>query len=262
MKQYNSSSKHTATLSNRGFYTILSLCGLIIAVSAWVLWSSAKSAPAEEPKTSATTPIIAPTGSIPEPIKDEPVMETENEFETPKAVDAPIDASEPVSDKTDAEPVSAPAPEPAPEPAPTVKVSAPVYVRPVSGKVITPFSGDELLYQPTLRDWRVHTGTDISAEPGETVLAITDGTVQDVFEDDMYGTCVSISHNDNLVTTYRGLEEIRVSAGQAVSAGEAIGSCAKDIDSESALGTHLHIEASKEGALIDVLSLIGGDEEE
>ena len=39
MKQYNS--KHTAVLSTRGFYTILTVCCLIIAVSAWVLWTSA-----------------------------------------------------------------------------------------------------------------------------------------------------------------------------------------------------------------------------
>ena len=35
MKQYQS--KHTAVLSTRGFYTILSLCALIIAASAWVI---------------------------------------------------------------------------------------------------------------------------------------------------------------------------------------------------------------------------------
>ena len=39
MKQYQS--KHTAVLSSRGFYTILTVCALIIAASAWVLWSTA-----------------------------------------------------------------------------------------------------------------------------------------------------------------------------------------------------------------------------
>ena len=39
MKQYQS--KHTAALSTRGFYTILSLCALIIAASAWVIWGNA-----------------------------------------------------------------------------------------------------------------------------------------------------------------------------------------------------------------------------
>ncbi len=251
MKQYNTS-KHTASLSNRGFYTILTICGVIIAVSAWVLWSNIRSEPEEEPQTSSiSSPIIAPTSSMPDVKKEEPATENTDEPE-----ETPLYVSEPVS--------STPVPEPEPvyDPTPTVTVSAPVYVRPVEGAVITPFSGDELLYQPTLGDWRVHTGTDIAAEPGQTVLALTDGTVQDIIQDDMYGTCVTVSHPSDLATTYRGLDEIRVSAGQAVSAGEALGSCAKTINAEAALGTHLHVEATRAGTFIDVLSLLGEYETE
>ena len=39
MKHYEP--KHIAVLSDRGFYTILTVCGLIIAASAWVLWMNA-----------------------------------------------------------------------------------------------------------------------------------------------------------------------------------------------------------------------------
>ncbi len=252
MKQYNTS-KHTASLSNRGFYTILTICGVIIAVSAWVLWSNVMNTPEEEPQTSISSPIIAPTSSMPDVKKEEPATENKDE-----PVDTPLYDSKPV--------VSTPEPEPEPEPVyddtPTVTVSAPVYVRPVEGAVITPFSGDELLYQPTLGDWRVHTGTDIAAEPGQTVLALTDGTVQEITQDDMYGACVTISHPSDLTTTYRGLDEIRVSAGQAVSAGEALGNCAKTIDAEAALGTHLHVEAARAGTFIDILSLLGEYETE
>ncbi len=250
MKQYNTS-KHTASLSNRGFYTILTICGVIIAVSAWVLWSNVRSTPEEEPSTSISSPIIAPTSSMPD-VKEEKTA-TENADEP---VNDTLYVSEPV--------VSTPDPEPEPvyDSTPTVTVSAPVYVRPIEGAVITPFSGDELLYQPTLGDWRVHTGTDIAAEPGQTVLALTDGTVQEITQDDMYGACVTISHPSDLTTTYRGLDEIRVSAGQSVSAGEAIGSCAKTIDAEAALGTHLHVEAARAGTFIDVLSLLGEYETE
>ena len=57
MKQYQS--KHTAALSTRGFYTILSLCALIIAASAWVIWGNAHRQNAVEPDTGM--PIIAIT---------------------------------------------------------------------------------------------------------------------------------------------------------------------------------------------------------
>ena len=173
---------------------------------------------------------------------------------------AEADAAAAAETDTDAQ-ETAPAETAAPaEPTPTVTVSAPIYVRPVSGAVITPFSGDELLFQPTFGDWRVHTGTDFAAEAGETVLALTDGTVQEVFEDGLYGTCVTLSHDADLTSTYRGLTDVRVVAGQAVTAGEALGAVAETIDAEAALGTHLHVETARAGTAVDVLELLGESE--
>lgn len=244
MKQYNS--KHTAVLSTRGFYTILTVCCLIIAVSAWVLWTNA-TAP-EETDAEANVPIITPAEDLPDLTADTPVM-AEEETPVPEE-DEPAEPPEQTQESL------------APAPTPTVTVSAPIYVRPVSGTVITPFSGDELLFQPTFGDWRAHTGTDFSAEPGETVLALTDGTVQEVFEDGLYGTCVTLSHDADLTSTYRGLTDVRVTAGQAVTAGEALGTVAETIDAEAALGTHLHVEASRAGTPVDVLELLGESEVE
>ena len=62
MKQYNS--KHTAVLSTRGFYTILTICCLIIAVSAWVLWTSADD-PAQT-EAEASVPIVTPAEDLPD----------------------------------------------------------------------------------------------------------------------------------------------------------------------------------------------------
>ena len=137
MKHYEP--KHIAALSDRGFYTILTVCGLIIAASAWVLWMHAgSSAETAVPETGA--PVITPAEDVPDlTVQDVPVT--------------------------------------AEEPAPVVTVSAPVYTRPTAGAVLTPFSGDMLLFQPTLGDWRVHSGTDFACEAGENVLALTDGTV-------------------------------------------------------------------------------------
>ena len=244
MKQYNS--KHTAVLSTRGFYTILTVCCLIIAVSAWVLWSSATAS--EPAETEASTPIITPAESIPDLSEDTPVLSEETA--APEEDEQPVPEEQPAESEETA----------APTPTPTVTVSAPIYVRPASGAVITPFSGDELLFQPTFGDWRVHTGTDFAAEPGENVLALTDGTVQEVFEDGLYGTCVTLSHDAVLTSTYRGLTDVRVVAGQAVTAGETLGAVAETIDAVAALGTHLHVEAARAGTPVDVLELLGESE--
>ena len=244
MKQYNS--KHTAALSTRGFYTILTVCCLIIAVSAWVLWSSATAS--EPAETEASTPIITPAESIPDLSEDTPVLSEETA--APEEDEQPVPEEQPAESEETA----------APTPTPTVTVSAPIYVRPASGAVITPFSGDELLFQPTFGDWRVHSGTDFAAEPGENVLALTDGTVQEVFEDGLYGTCVTLSHDADLTSTYRGLTDVRVVAGQAVTAGETLGAVAETIDAEAALDTHLHVEAARAGTPVDVLELLGESE--
>ena len=173
MKQYQS--RHTAVLSTRGFYTILSLCALIIAASAWVLWSHAQQSTSVEAQTGV--PIVAPA-----------VQEANPTVEAPSAPAT-------VPQQTDEAEAEAEQPVSVPEPAPAVTVTAPVYVRPVSGAVLTPFSGDTLLFQPTMGDWRVHAGTDFAAEAGETVLALTDGTVQQVAEDGLYGSCVTLVHD-------------------------------------------------------------------
>lgn len=223
MKQYQS--KHTAVLSTRGFYTILSLCALIIAASAWVIWGNAHRQNSVEPDTGM--PIIAPADSTAEaPAEPATVPQQEQE---PESV-------------LEEQPVAAAEPEPA------VTVSAPVYVRPVSGAVLTPFSGDTLLFQPTMGDWRVHAGTDFSAEAGETVLALTDGTVQQIAEDGLYGTCVTLTHNNGLTSSYCGMDDVRVQEGQVVSAGEALGVCADSIPAESALGTHVHVQVTQNDA--------------
>lgn len=255
MKQYHS--KHTAVLSTRGFYTILTVCALIIAASAWVLWSDA-TAPADD-ETQASLPIVTPAETLPDLSEDTPVLSEENsEADATVPTDGAEDAQPEESEET--EDTAAETAEPAPTPVETV--SAPVYVRPVSGAVITPFSGDELLFQPTFGDWRVHTGTDFAAEAGETVMALTDGTVQKVTQDGLYGTCVTLSHDADLTSTYCGVTDVRVAEGQAVAAGEALGTVAETIDAEAALGPHLHVEAARAGTPVDVLELLGESEVE
>lgn len=255
MKQYNS--KHTAVLSTRGFYTILTVCALIIAASAWVLWSDA-TAPAED-ETQASLPIVTPAETLPDLTEDTPVL-SEDTGETDEANPTEEDEESQPEENEEAEDTAAETEEPAPAPVETV--SAPVYVRPVSGAVITPFSGDELLFQPTFGDWRVHTGTDFAAEAGETVMSLTDGTVQKVVEDGLYGTCVTVSHDADLTSTYCGVTDVRVAEGQAVAAGEAIGTVAETMDAEAALGPHLHVETTRAGTPVDVLELLGESEVE
>lgn len=267
-----------ALLSTRGFYTVLVLCGLIIAISTWVLVRERIGGAEQEVHMSGAVsePLFEPVQTMPDLI-DPSVDAAAGEPSTPVVGDT-ADKAVQVNASTDEQttapqeeqaaaqaPVSAPAQTEAPAPpqaaeqAVSTEVSAApqIYVRPVAGEVLTPFSGDELLFQPTMGDWRVHTGTDFAAQEGENVLCLTDGTVSEVTQSGLYGMTVSVLHAGQLQTKYCGLRESKVVEGQAVRAGEVLGECAHSMDAEAAQGTHLHLEATRAGEAIDVLELLG-----
>ena len=78
---------------------------------------------------------------------------------------------------------------------------------PVEDTVFNLFSGTELVKDETLDKWHTHNGIDIKAELGAPVRAVADGVVSAVKEDPMWGTVVEITHADDLVSRYCGLDE-------------------------------------------------------
>lgn len=64
---------------------------------------------------------------------------------------------------------------------------------PVPGPMLAPFSGDELVYNETLGDWRTHNGVDLAAEAGEPVKAAALGRVSAVYQDAVWGWTVEVS---------------------------------------------------------------------
>jgi murein DD-endopeptidase MepM/ murein hydrolase activator NlpD len=123
--------------------------------------------------------------------------------------------------------------------------AAPVYTWPVKGEVLRDFSVETLSLDPTLGDWRTHSGLDIAASAGVEVLAMSAGKVEQVFADDLMGTTVVIDHGDGLTTTYSNLAgRPAVQAGDEVETGTIIGTVGSTAIGESGLGAHLHLEAS------------------
>ena len=55
---------------------------------------------------------------------------------------------------------------------------------PVQGETVAAYAMDELHYNKTTQDWRVHNGIDIAAAPDTPVTAAADGEVYTVYEDD------------------------------------------------------------------------------
>lgn len=141
--------------------------------------------------------------------------------------------------------------------APDTGYSAPLFVKPVSGKVSASFSGEELVFDETMQDWRTHNGTDFVAACGDEVCSITDGMVTEIRQDALWGTVVTVQSEQGLFR-YAGLaERTKVKQGQKVSAGEQLGKL-DEIPGEIALAPHLHVEYEVDGVLQDVMTLLEG----
>ena len=120
-----------------------------------------------------------------------------------------------------------------------------------NGKVSQAFSGNTLVYNPTLGDWRTHDGVDIAAPVGTAVLAACAGTVLSVEEDPLLGTTVVLDHGDGYQTTYANLaDKPDAAAGDKVNAGEAIGTVGTTAAAEDT-APHLHFAVSREGKAVN-----------
>ena len=141
---------------------------------------------------------------------------------------------------------------------PDKDASAPVMVNittPVSnGWLLKGYDIDMPVYSLTMNDYRVHTGVDILSSPGEPVMAIADGTVQNIYNDPMMGNCISISHSGGLVSYYMGLsDEVcdGITEGAPVFCGQNISSIGDSTLIEIAEEPHLHFELKKDGQYVD-----------
>ena len=132
-----------------------------------------------------------------------------------------------------------------------------LYVLPLSNTVQKPFSVNGPLYCETMKDWRLHLGADFAGEEGQTVVAVTRGTVISVKNDPLWGGVVEINHGVGVITRYCGVKAI-VKKGDQVEIGESIGDL-QTIPCECARPPHLHLEMSVDGQLIDPVAAIALD---
>ncbi len=133
-------------------------------------------------------------------------------------------------------------------------VEPPSFTMPVSGAVIKDFSGDELVYNKTMNDWRTHNGIDIASPIDTAVMAAIGGEVINLEIDDLWGGVVEIS-SDGIIVRYAGLNpDIAVQKGQQLRSGEIIGKVG-ELPAELSDESHIHIEAIKNGEYIPFTDL-------
>ena len=101
-----------------------------------------------------------------------------------------------------------------------------------------------------------NTGVDYACEEKFEVIAIMDGTVIDIKEDEMLGKIIEIRHSNDLISSYASLSEISVQKGETINQGTKIGISGTNKINET-MGNHIHLEIYQNGINIDPLKIIG-----
>jgi len=274
MNESKHSGRFARFFEEKGFYIILFLCVAAIGIAGYVLFiapsQSDTSADIDQAVDLGTAPQIttpAPVTRIPATLTDDDETPSEPDEPSGSLNDAPEEDIAPVvntdAPQEDADAVETgkkqdePKAEQKPTETPKSDAAPTFFVKPVSGEIIREFCVSELVYDRTMGDWRTHNGADFGAAAGEVVAAIADGTVREVYRNEFYGTCVVIAHAGGMESVYYGLaEEATVKAGDAVKAGDTIGSLGSGCHFEALEPAHLHLEVKRDGTFIDPKELI------
>lgn len=135
----------------------------------------------------------------------------------------------------------------------TVQVSSTTYVVPMKNATIAKdYSGAELQFNATLKQWEIHKAIDFVASDDLNVYAVSDGTVSNIYTNYLEGTVVEISHKNGIVSIYKSLlKDLNVAIGDIVGAGDVIGQVGETMAQELNTGAHLHFEMTKDGVKVN-----------
>ncbi|APC49727.1 M23 family metallopeptidase [Virgibacillus halodenitrificans] len=91
-------------------------------------------------------------------------------------------------------------------------------------------------------------GVDIASANDETfeVVAALSGTITEVKEDPLLGNVVVLSHDNDVMTYYASLGEVKVKAGEKIKQGDLLGTAGKNLFGKDS-GTHVYFELRKDG---------------
>ena len=239
----------------KGFYVVMALCAVAIGISGYVLFFTGGEEEGGAQLSGQQTLLPQEDASVQTPNVTVEPRDDSRDLPPEKVIKPAAEPKTPVTPAPDPAPVSGTEVLPT---ANTEPVQEPVYALPVrESEIQRPFSGEELVFDETMGDWRTHNGTDFACDEGDEVLAILDGTVTETWDDGLMGACVRIDHGAGRESVYCGLaSSAEVKPGAQVKAGQTIGRAGGSMPSESAQDCHLHLELLENGARVDPMDTL------
>ena len=253
-------------LEEKGFYIILFLCVIAIGISGYVLLFSGSETPEDQYLSDDSiysddySDVYGSERGDGWPVDD--TLSGDNDMVVPAVTPSVIESNPGITPHPTYDPskypTATPTPKPTPKPSskPTMALAS-VFVKPVPGKVLQEYSGNELVYSKTMRDWRTHNGIDFAATDGEKVYAVADGIVEDIYEDNLLGTCVVVNHGGDVRSYYCGLmTNVVVLKDAEIKMGAVIGGVSAAAAYETLEPTHLHFEMTFKGEYVNPFDYI------
>ncbi len=131
------------------------------------------------------------------------------------------------------------------------------FAFPLKNSISKEFSHDELVKNKTTSDWRIHKGIDIKGASGDRINSIADGTVTELVNSPLWGTIVTVDHENGFIAKYYGLrKDSTVQPGDELKTNDKIG-LLDEIPIEKEDGFHLHLEIYKNGVVVSPSSYLG-----
>ncbi|SDE99477.1 M23 family metallopeptidase [Sporolituus thermophilus] len=212
---------------------LLSVAGVLVLAVVVSLHAPPPAAPLSPPPAAADkqpAAALAPAAAATAPAGAEPA--------------APAAAKELASQL---EPAQSAKSEPTPKSMPQVRPGSAHW--PVAGQVTRAFGWYE---DPLFKDWRYHTGIDVTARAGQAVTAMWDGMVAAVYTDRRTGLTVRVTTGDYTVD-YGSLATAAVAPGDYIRAGMAVGTVGAATAEDY---PHLHLSVKKGEKYCDPLTIL------
>lgn len=127
---------------------------------------------------------------------------------------------------------------------------------PVSGQVVLDYNMDNTVYFPTLNVYKTSPAIAISAEVGTPVMAVANGQILSITENEETGTTVTVDMGNGYQAVYGQLKDVAFSPEQYVTAGSVLGYVNEPTKYYSTEGANLYFALQKDGSPLDPLQYL------